>query len=134
MPTDTMDNRELLELTKKNALLQLDRMEYNDPNRGKVVNELETVSKILNADDQTEQTRLNNNARNDIDEAKLIVEQQKVENEKRRMTIDGVKIGLGVVVTLVGQHMAYHMEETKLAFKGMANWVKEFANNIYFRR
>ena len=133
MPTDTMDNMELLEQAEKNALIQLDRMEYNDPNRGKVVNEIETISKIRNAYDQTEQTRLNNNARNDIDEAKLVIETKKVENEKHRLVVDGIKIGAGVAVGIGGQYLSYHMEETKLAFKGLVAWVKDFTGSVFRR-
>ena len=84
MPIDEKDNMDLYEEREHELLDQLGRMEMNDPNRDKVERELDTLAKIRAKYLELEQNRLNNNAKNDIEEAKLLVEKSKLENEKRR--------------------------------------------------
>lgn len=133
MPTDMMDNMKLLEEVEKNGLQQLNRMEYNDPNRGKVLDEIEKVSKIRNAYDQTELTRLNNNARNDQEEAKIAIDEKKVENERRKTNLDFGKAVLYFVAGFGGGWLSFNMEKTELAFKQMWKNTERWWDNIVRR-
>ena len=84
MPTGGKDNLELYEEREKELLEKLERYEIDDPKRKSIINELEVLSRIRNSYEQTEQTRLNNNRQNDIKEEQLVIDAQKVENERKK--------------------------------------------------
>lgn len=115
MPIDEKDNLDLYEEREHELLDQLGRMEINDPNRDKVEKELDTLAKIRSKYLELEQNRLNNNAKNDIEEAKLLVEKSKLENEKKRnrttlwatfiTTLFTTGIGYSAIMK------SYHMDE-----------------------
>ena len=115
MPINEKDNMDLYEEREHELLDQLGRMEISDPNRDKVEKELDTLAKIRSKYLELEQNRLNNNAKNDIEEAKLLVEKSKLENEKRRnrttlwatfiTTLFTTGIGYSAIMK------SYHMDE-----------------------
>ena len=78
------DNLELYEKREHEVLERLGMTEFDDQNRKALVNELNVLSSIRNTYEQTDQTRLNNNAKISIDEAKLVIEQEKIRNDKER--------------------------------------------------
>lgn len=113
------NNLDLYEKREHEVLEQLGRTEHDDPNRKNLVNELTALSSIRVSYEQTEQTRLNNNARNDIDEEKLRIEQGKLENEKER---NKVLIGQSLLSLLVGVGLtmkSYHMDEKGYPYKDL---------------
>lgn len=130
MPIDEKDNLDLYEEREHELLDQLGRMEITDPNRDKIEKELDTLAKIRSKYLELEQNRLNNNAKNDIEEAKLLVEKSKLENEKRRnrttlwatfiTTLFTTGIGYSAIMK------SYHMDEEFWPHKDL----KVFGQNL----
>lgn len=113
------NNLDLYEKREHEVLEQLGRTEHDDPNRKNLVNELTALSSIRVSYEQTEQNRLNNNARNDIDEEKLRIEQGKLENEKERnktlMAQSLLSLFVGIGLTM----KSYHMDERGYPYKDL---------------
>lgn len=120
------DNLELYKEREREDLEKLGRMTIEDPNRKGVVAELTSLSSILNSYEQTDQTRLNNNARNDIEEQKLVIENEKVKNDKKRTTAMWVQTFLSVGVGSYLTFKSYKMDEHGYPFKDL----KEFARGL----
>ena len=97
MLNDEMSVEELVEKRLKENFEELGRRNYDDPNRSKIASEAKTLSEIKVALDSNELTRLNNNAKNDIEEQKLFIEQKKLENERKKI---GADIGKVIVYTV----------------------------------
>lgn len=87
----TMSISELRETRVKAAYLELGRMNYDDPNRKKVLDEIEVYSRVDNAYEQTEQKRLDNYVKNELEERRIRVEEAKVKNDKQRNGTDVFK-------------------------------------------
>lgn len=108
MPENEMSTLDLLEQREREGYEELGRLKYDDPLRGKVLNEVKTYSDIRIAFESQEQTRLNNNAKNDIEEQKLVIESEKIRNEKKRIGADVGKAVLyfvGGFSSMVGSYM-----------------------------
>ena len=99
MPENEMSTLDLLEQREREGYEELGKLKYDDPIRGKVLNELKTLSDIRNDFESQEQTRLNNNAKNDIEEQKLVIESEKIRNEKKRI---GAEVGKAVLYFVGG--------------------------------
>lgn len=116
------ENEEMYEVREKEILEELGRLKMDDPARKQLINELDTLSSIRVNYSQAEQNRLNNNARNDIDEARLIIEEEKVKNDKKRniamliQTISSLALGSFLYAK------SYHMDEDKWAYKDLKNY------------
>lgn len=113
------NNLDLYEKREHEVLEQLGRTEHDDPNRKNLVNELTALSSIRVSYEQTEQTRLNNNARNDIDEEKLRIEQGKLENEKERNKTLMAQSLLSLLVGIGLTMKSYHMDERGYPYKDL---------------
>ncbi len=113
------NNLDLYEKREHEVLEQLGRTEHDDPNRKNLVNELTALSSIRVSYEQTEQTRLNNNARNDIDEEKLRIEQGKLENEKERNKALVAQSLLSLLVGIGLTMKSYHMDERGYPYKDL---------------
>lgn len=112
-------NQELYEAREKEMLEELGKTPFNDPNRLKLVESLDTIAKIRVNYDQLDQTRLNNNAKNDIEEEKLVIEHKKIENDKERIwasVITGLVSFFGGVSVV---RWSYKMDENNWAYKDM---------------
>lgn len=120
------DNLDLYEEREHEVLEQLGRMNMDDANRKALVSELTALSSIRNSYEQTEQTRLNNNARNDIEEQKLVIEEEKVKNDKKRTIAMWVQTFLSVGVGGYLTFKSYNMDEHGYPFKEL----KEFARGL----
>lgn len=96
---EQMSTQELLETREKEVYLALGKVGFDDPKRQKLMNEAKTFSEIRIANEQSENNRLNNNARNDIEEQKLVIENERIKVDKRRTAVDIAKI---VVYTVAG--------------------------------
>ena len=117
------NNLELYEKREHEILEQLGKMEMSDPNRKNLVQELNTLSSIRNNYDQTELTRLNNNARNDIEEAKLAIEEEKVKNDKERTKAMWFQAALSFLGGAALTMKSYHMDTKGYPYKDL----KQFA-------
>ena len=131
------DNLELLEERQRELLELLGRMEIDDSKRSKVQEELNLISKIIVETRAQEETRLNNNARISIDEERLRIDQEKLENDKQwKWVTVGTSVG-GAVLGAGMQWMSYHMEETGYAYKSLKAFGErtvEFFSNLRFWR
>lgn len=133
MPTDEMDNLDLLEQVENQALKCVLNMADNDENRAKKISEIETISKVRNNYEQNEQNRLNNNAKNDIEEEKLAVERMKIELEHKKIKVNVGSTVLYFLASCAGTWTAYNMEEVKLAFKPLIGRANEWYKSIIKR-
>ena len=110
MPTEMSNVRDLIEEREREALEELGRLKTDDPNRGKVLAEVKTIAEIRNSYDQTELTRLNNNAKNSIEEEKLVVEQQKVKNDTKRIRAELGKAAMFIAGGFIGNFGSYLLD------------------------
>lgn len=84
---------ELRETRIHEAYEELGRMKYDDPNRGKVMSEIKALEEIKLNEANAESTRLNNNAKCDIEEQKLEVERERTRIEKKKIRSTWGQIG-----------------------------------------
>ena len=82
---EVMNTNDLREKQIHDAYVELGRLKYDDPNRGKVLSEIKSLEEIKRDEENAETTRLNNNARNDIEEQKIDVERERCSIEKRKI-------------------------------------------------
>ena len=124
------DNLELYEKREHEVLERLGMTEFDDQNRKALVNELNVLSSIRNTYEQTDQTRLNNNAKISIDEAKLVIEQEKIRNDKERtkmMLLQAIlSFGGGAFLTW----KSYHMDENGYSYKDLKNFAMRQIDRI----
>ena len=97
MDDELRTTSELMDAREKELYLELGKLEFDDPKRQKLIQEAKTIADIKNAYESTENARLNNNAKNSIEEEKLVIEAGRLKNERRRNVVEIVKIGLYVV-------------------------------------
>ena len=108
MDEELMSTSELMEKRERELYLELGKCNFDDAKRQKLIQEAKTLADIKNAYDSTENARLNNNAKNSIEEEKLVIEAGRLKNEKRRNIVEVVKIGLYVVAG-VGINLGSYM-------------------------
>lgn len=128
------DNREMYEVIERSLQDKLNRMEPDDPNRKPLVAEATAVSNIIVNYDRAEQDRLNNNAKNDIEEAKLAIEQRKVELEEKKMNMNWLQWGIGLGYSGYMFCKSFHMEEQGYPFKRLLDWSSKLIANPFGRR
>lgn len=118
-----MSIAELREKRIREGLILLGTLKDDDPLRQKVQNEIESLSRQQNADDTLEMNRLNNNAKNEIEERRVDVEILKTQNDRRRLRVDIGKIFAGILVGTAGNVMCYNMDITKNIYRRGEQWV-----------
>lgn len=111
-----MNVMEMLDAIERDGYNKLKMLSYDDPLRGKLLNEMKVCSEIRIANDQSDQNRLNNNRRNDIEEQRLQVESEKVKNERKRMGVDIIKNILLITGGIIAGTLSYNMEELRQKF------------------
>ena len=97
MDEEIMSTNELMEKREKEVYVELGKLNHDDPNRKKLLDEAETYFRIRNGYDSAEQKRLDAYAKNEIEERKIQVEEAKVQNDKRRTWVDFAKAGLFLI-------------------------------------
>lgn len=102
---------EIIEENEKRIHEELGRMKLDDPNREKLLKEAKMYADMRIAYATEEETRLNNHARNDIDEEKLVIEHQKLDNEKKRMRFDLGKAAMYLFGGFASSFSSYMMAE-----------------------
>ena len=118
----TKDNLELYEEREREILEELGRREMTDTSRERLVKELDTIAKIKSTYEQNDQNRLNNYAKNEIEETRMEIEKAKVEVDKGKV-VAGIITGLTSFFGGCGMFwLSYHMDETQWAFKDMKNF------------
>lgn len=122
--------RDLIEDVERDIYLKIKSTDVNDPNWQKLINGAKTASDIRNAMDTAENTRLNNNARNDIEEQKLVVDEERIKVDKQRNLIN--------VLTLIGYASlgvwsamkSYSMDEVSTCYRKMSDFAKDCQRSV----
>lgn len=94
MPTEEKDTMELLDECERSVYEELLKLDVTDPNYEKVQKSAKTFADIKVNYAETEQNRLNSYAKNEQDDRRLVIEEKKVQVDKSRVRMDGVKAGL----------------------------------------
>lgn len=130
------DNQKLYELRENEILEQLGKMEETDPNRKPLVNELESYARIRTSYEANELNRLSKNAENDINEARLVLESEKLKNEKLRNKIITIQSLLSMGLGGFLYYKSYHMDEKGLPYKDLKRQGLTFIDEVRtkFRR
>ena len=130
---ETMSLEELRDVREKECLIELGKMKFDDSNRTKVLNEWEKYAEARNNDAKADQARLDANAKNELDEARLAIEQAKVKAENKRFWADIAKIFAAAGITAGGNFMCYHMDETRNAYKDLKQGVRNLTDKLLGR-
>ena len=89
-----MTNLGLLEEVEKEGLEELKRRNYDDPARKSIMAEVKTCSDIRVANAEVEINRVNNNAKNSIEEERIMIEREKVKTDRKRGKTELIKAGI----------------------------------------
>lgn len=111
------DNIELYAERENEILLELGKTKPDDPKYATLMKHAEAYSKIRSTYEENENTRLNNNARNDIEEARLVIENEKLINERQRIAMTKWQTALYFVGTFAAGFLSYNMDLTQNAYK-----------------
>ena len=121
---ETEDVIELNEKRLRELLRDLENMNGSDPNYKKIAENIEILTRSLESQRQTELKRLDNNARIDIEEQKVVIELEKCKNEKARIRGEWWnRVGYGALVTL-SAIFSYNMDKLKIPSKPIV-WARE---------
>ena len=94
MPTDEMSTMDLIEANEKALYEHLGRVNYDDASRGKLLEEAKVYAGIRKTYGELEQTKLDSESKNQLDVRRMIIEEEKVKNEKKRIGVDVGKAAL----------------------------------------
>lgn len=95
--------------------------------------ELETLSKVRESFVRTELQRIDNDAKNDIAEAELVVRQQDVKNGKIRNALTFVTSLLYMGTSTYQGMKSYKMNETLISFKPMERSAERLRDKIVLK-
>ena len=127
------DEKDIVGLTEermKELLEQLGKMPMSDPGREKLVKELEDYSRIVDDYEGRDLKRLDNNAKTDIEEARLEIEAQKVLNERARNRTEKFKIFAYILSGIGTGMLSYNMDKIHISCKPLAKLKDDFIAKI----
>jgi len=117
------------ELTEDLGRTQIGSQEYADK-----VKDLVELNKVRESMAKTELQRVDNNAKNDISEAELVIKQQEVKSNKWRNVIAVITTILTVGgycgTSIYEAHQAYENEKTQIGDKGWLRSSDQAKNRI----
>ncbi len=132
------DNIELYDEIERDLQDKLMRMDPGDPNRKPLMDELKGVSSIIISYRDAEQRRLDSYAKNENDEAKIAIEHQRYESDKKRGWISLI---ISAMTPIVGggigywiNKKSYQMEEKEYAYKPLKDFGKRLTEFNIFKR
>ena len=102
-----------IEVVQREHARVMEKLSVTDPlsaEYGTLLEREKELSKILFEFDKQDQDRLNNNARNDIQEEQLKIEKAKIKTGWIGNVITIIGIGAQVGVSIFGMKYAYHQE------------------------
>lgn len=134
MEEQLMENRALLERRLHECLEALGKMKLDDNNYQKILNQVKIYSEILNADDNTEVNRLNNNAKNETEDRRVTIEAKKTKNETARIWLDLASIFIDFGSAIASPFMSYRMEEHMNSYKKMEVSIDKFRERVRRKR
>lgn len=117
MDEELMSISQLKEKREKEVLIEAGKYKPGEAERTKIMNEAKLHAEIRNIDENLELTRINNQAKNEIEEEKLNIEREKVKTDRKRTRNDVLKILAAVVTYAGGTVVCYHMDKTENIYK-----------------
>lgn len=130
MPTDEKDIVELVEDRMRELLDNLGKSPIDNPKREAVVRELESYSKIVDQYEARDQRRMDNNAKNDIEEQRIVIDQMKVLNDKARNRSEMIKWIFYILGSGGFGFWAYNMDKMHLGNKRMLRFVDDLLGKL----
>ena len=127
---DRKDVMDLNEERQRELYEELGRLKPEDPKYKEIVNNLETLAKMQDEFETREQKRLDNNAKNDLEEAKLVIDQQKIENDKLRSRLDAFTRICYFIGSLGMGYYAYHSDKLTIPVKPFVKVKDDFMRLI----
>jgi len=109
---------------------RLGNMSADDPNREKIVKEIGEHSRIVDDYEGRDLKRLDNNAKNDIEEARLEIEAQKILNERARNRTERIKIFMYALFGVGTGMLSYNMDKVHIAAKPLAKLKDDFIGKL----
>ena len=129
MPEDK-DIVGLTEERMKELLEQLGKMPIGDPARVKIVEELNDYSRIVEDYLGRDLKRLDNYAKNDIEEARLEIDAQKIILEKSRIRTERFKVFAYILSGIGTGMLSYNMDKIHISCKPLAKLKDDFINKL----
>ena len=129
MPEDK-DIVGLTEERMKELLEQLGKLPIGDPARVKIVEELNDYSRIVDDYEGRDLKRLDNNAKNDIEEARLEIDAQKIILEKSRIRTERFKVFAYILSGIGTGMLSYNMDKIHISCKPLAKLKDDFINKL----
>ena len=129
MPEDK-DIVGLTEERMKELLEQLGKMPIGDPAREKIVDELNDYSRIVDDYEGRDLKRLDNNAKNDIEEARLKIDVQKIVLEKSRIRTERFKVFAYILSGIGTGMLSYNMDKIHISCKPLAKLKDDFIGKL----
>ena len=129
MPEDK-DIVGLTEERMKELLEQLGKMPIGDPARVKIVEELNDYSRIVDDYEGRDLKRLDNNAKNDIEEARLKIDAQKIVLEKSRIRTERFKVFAYILSGIGTGMLSYNMDKIHISCKPLAKLKDDFISKL----
>lgn len=106
------ETRELLQKRLNEACDQLGKIEATDKEkRTAKTAEITALTNALTNLDKVENERINNNLKNSTEEARVKVDAERVEVDKKRIRTSWWQIGIGIVAGLFGSTWGYILNE-----------------------
>lgn len=130
MPTDEKDIVELVEDRMRELLDNLGNRQIDDAKREAVVRELESYSKIVDQYEARDQRRMDNNAKNDIEEQRIVIDQMKVLNDKAKNRSEMFKWIFYILGSGGFGFWAYNMDKMHLGNKRMLRLVDDLLGKL----
>ena len=130
---ELLDVKSLYEKREKEILLELGKMKPEDANYQKLLNQAKTYAEIRNADETADLTRINNNAKNELEEARISIDVKKTKNESARIWVDLGRIAAAVYTSIRTPFIAYHMEEYSNPYKKMEQSMTKLKDDLMGR-
>lgn len=130
---ELLDVKSLYEKREKEILLELGKMKPEDANYQKLLNQAKTYAEIRNADETADLTRFNNNAKNELEEARIEVDVKKTKNETARIWVDLGRIAAAVYTSIRTPYISYHMEEYSNPYKKMEQSMTKLKDDLMGR-
>ena len=125
MPTDEKDIVELTEDRMRELLDNLGNRQIDDQKREAIVREFEIYAKVVDQYESRDQRRMDNNAKNDIEEQRIVIDHQKVLNDKAEIRSNNIRWILHILGSGLFGYVAYHMDKKYLGNKRMLRIVDE---------
>jgi hypothetical protein len=123
-----MDTIEKLEKRENELLDLLGRSQIGSEDYQKTTELLRKIAELKDMELKTEHARLNNNARNDIDQQKVEVDMKRVAVESAKVKsgyasefFDLAKLGLFGYITYHGEQVSYGIKELKAIVSRLAS-------------